>query len=346
MVGKIFFKKSERKVNFRSPSEAETEQTVEFREDPLTGWRSRINLNRSNREKQAQYETENLVGVVEKSKENCPFCPENLERKTPKLPDRFPTDRIERGSAKVFPNLYPLGEFHAVALFSEDHYLGLEEYSPELVKNCMEASLDYLEHESKCSSFPLYPMISWNHLPPSAASIIHPHFQVMADRVPTSFTEKLIEDSEKYRQEKGSNFWSDLCETERKLEKRFIAETENIAWLASYSPVGNNEIQAVFRGVSSLEQVGDQQLYEFSQGICAVLEGYKEKGLPSFNMGMYSGPTEPEIDDYFYLNAKMVSRPPFIPYYSNDVGFLEKFHFNKVLETVPEKVAKEFSDYF
>lgn len=60
-----------------------------------------------------------------------------------------------------------------------------------------------------------YCLLNWNHLPPAAASIIHPHVQILADFKPTPMVKELIEKSELYHEREKSNYWLDLIEAER-----------------------------------------------------------------------------------------------------------------------------------
>ena len=109
-------------------------QIVEHREDPLTGARSRINVARAGRKRQAQSDGADLRQVIASTEGDCCFCPQNVERKTPKFPPEIcPQGRIERGESLVFPNLFPFAEYHAVGTFSNEHFLDLDEFTPEMI---------------------------------------------------------------------------------------------------------------------------------------------------------------------------------------------------------------------
>ena len=82
-------------------------QPIEYREDPLTGSQSRINVARAGRVKQVQKGEPGVKEMVERTRAGCFFCAENIRERTPRLPPRLlPGGRIERGECLLFPNLY------------------------------------------------------------------------------------------------------------------------------------------------------------------------------------------------------------------------------------------------
>ncbi|MEM4721398.1 MAG: hypothetical protein QXT73_04990, partial [Candidatus Methanomethylicaceae archaeon] len=62
---------------------AETFQEIEVRVDPLTGSISRINLARGLRPKQE------IKGIEAPIPPDCPFCPQNIEKETPRFPEGY-----------------------------------------------------------------------------------------------------------------------------------------------------------------------------------------------------------------------------------------------------------------
>jgi galactose-1-phosphate uridylyltransferase len=320
---------------------------IEFRKDPLTERWCRINMERAKRVKQAKTgESADLTKIVDESKKRCFFCPENLERTTPMFPSYFPAGRMKRGTACLFPNLFPFGEFHAVGVFSEDHFLPFESFSTELLFNCFALCVDYFRFVNTGHPEAKYCTLNWNWLPPAAASIIHPHVQILTDHRPTFHVKELIEASEEYRKLNGGNYWLDLIGSERGGE-RWIGETGSVAWMTSFAPQGNREVLAVFSGgVSSLVQLTEHGLRDFCEGLSRVLRGYHEMGVGSFNMGFFSGPNDQNLSDRYLLHAKLVSRPNFEAFYTSDDGFMEKFHGEPIIEARPEDVAERLKIYF
>jgi UDPglucose--hexose-1-phosphate uridylyltransferase len=321
-------------------------QRIEYRRDPLTGMRSRINQKRAERTRQASTRSDSTIRAIESSRKGCAFCPENLESMTPRFPSQFiPEGRIRRNSAVLFPNLYPFGEHHAIAVFSKEHNPSLNDLSVETVRDCLSACVDYLQRIRAKSRDIRYGSINWNYMPPAGASIVHPHLQILADRGPTHLQETVIERSEAYFQKHGTSYWHDLVETEEKLADRLIHRGDSMTWLASYAPQANNEILAVFHKFSSVTQIDEPTLAELASGISAVLKGYSDAGVESLNMSLVSGPLDTTLE-YYTLNLRMNSRPGLKQFYTNDCGFMERIMTESVIESRPEEVAKRMRSCF
>jgi len=321
-------------------------QHIEFRRDPLTAKWSRINVERTKRVKQAVKGEEDLSGLISGSRKGCYFCQENLEEKTPLFPrDLVPEGRLRVGSSVLFPNLFPFGEYHAVATFSESHFLGLGEFSPQLVRDCLKNCLEFLRRVHAKTPEIGYCSINWNHMPPAAASIIHPHLQILADRSPTHYVEELIRKSEEYFRKNGSNYWSDLIDAERERKERLIAEIDEIVWLTSYAAQGNNEVVGIFSGISNVGMMRESHIEALSHGLSRVLRGYNDLGVRSFNMSVFSGPLNQDLKHYS-LNLKVMSRPGLRALYTSDCGFMERFHDEPVVETLPEDLAGKLRRHF
>lgn len=345
-MGKIEFEKQIQRARLRSPLQdfKLVTQSVEVRKDPLTGGRCRINIERVKRSKQVPSETAELGEIIERSKVKCFFCSENIEKTTPMFPKGFP-DRIKVGDAWVFPNLFPFGGFHAVGVFSGDHYLGLDQFSPKLLEDCFRACLKYFELVHEGREEIKYWHINWNHFLPAAASLIHPHVQILADPEPTPYLRELIEGSKSYYDRNGSNYWLDLMRAERRGE-RFIGKTGEVDWLTSFAPQGNREVMAIFSDTSALVGVKGGKLEEFCDGLSRILKGYHALGVRSFNMATFSGPCDEDLSDFYLLNARLISRPAPAPFYASDTGFMERLHHEPVVETIPETLAENLRKFF
>ena len=321
-------------------------QPIEYRRDPLTGMRSRINKRRAERMRQAAMRTDTVSRVAGARETDCAFCPENIERMTPRFPSQFiPEGRIRTGSAVLFPNLYPFSEYHSVSVFSGAHSLPLGSFSANIIRDCIRACVDYLMRVRDFSPDVRHGSINWNYMPPAGASIVHPHLQVLADRSPMHLQEILIQRSEEYFRKHGSNYWRDLVETEEKLEERLVHRGDDITWLASFAPRANDEVMAVFRDCSSITQIDERGLAELSSGISAVLKGYSKLGVESLNMSVISGPLDSGLESYA-LNLRMNSRPRLQRYYTNDCGFMERILLESIIESNPEEVASRLRDCF
>jgi galactose-1-phosphate uridylyltransferase len=335
------------KVRFRSPLKGfdEDEQNIEYRKDPLTGKWSRINIQRSKRVKQAQGKSD-YSALVKRSRQNCLFCPENIDKSTPRFSsDLIPDGLIRRGETRVFPNLFPFARHHAVATITEKHFLTTEEFEEKQIEDTLLASLEFCRIVSSKEEETKHLTVNWNHLFPSGASILHPHFQITLDSRPTYMTKILTDASKRYLERTKRSYWDDLIQEEKRLKKRYVGTVGDITFLTSYSPFGNGEVLIIFDDKSSFTDLEEEDISNLARGILKILKGYASMDVESFNLTTYSGPVGEDMEG-FNLHMKFVSRPPPRPYYTSDIGFMEGLHFERVVETLPEDVASAVRKFF
>jgi len=318
---------------------------VEYRFDPLTQVQCRVNPERARRLKQAGSDS-GLSEIITRSRETCPFCPENVEDKTPRFRREICQEgRIRLGETLIFPNLNPFGENHAVGIISQAHFLDLDEFSARMLEDNLVASKNYIltVHEKDKES--LWPIYIWNYMPPSAGSIIHPHVQILVEREPLPMQAKLLEKGGDYLSFDGRNYWEELVEEEEKLNERFIYEDDCLSVVASFAPRGFNEIQFTFKEASSLTELSEKQIGDFADCLVRALRGYKNLGIGSFNLITFSGPLGKHLD-YYRLNIKLISRPRPSGVYTSDTGPFERLCDAWVIDTLPEMVAEKLRPFF
>ncbi len=318
-------------------------QSIEYREDPLTHTPCRINARRARRlRKPPPTDLSQIIGKPE----DCPFCPQNIEQATPLFPPSLCQEgRIHRGECYLFPNLFPLAEYHATATLTKEHFLELDQFKSEMIVDTMIATKEYLLRVYQNSNRARYPVYLWNHLLPSAASIVHPHIQILVDRRPTPYQQSLLQNSQDYSHKVGRNFWVDIVEEEKRGGERYIGEVNSVSAIASYAPQGNREVQIIFKEACSLVDLDEPQMADFADCQIKLLRGYKQMGVNSFNLSTFSAPLR-EQPDYYSLNAKLISRPWLQPFYRNDTGILERFHYEADIEMEPEVVAQTLRPFF
>mgnify|MGYP001085548022 CR=1 FL=1 len=318
---------------------------VEYRFDPLTHDQCRINPERAKRVKQAGSDI-GLSEITSKSRKTCPFCPERVEEKAPKFSREICKEgRIKLGETIIFPNLNPFGENHAVGIISQAHFLDLDEFSAKMLQDNLTASKDYILSVYEKDKEALWPIYVWNYMPPSAGSIIHPHVQILVENEPLPMQAKLLQKSEEYFSHNGQNYWEELIEQEKILDERFIYDGEYLAVLASFAPRGFNEIQFIFKNISSLAELGKKQIADFASCLIKALKGYKKLGIGSFNLVTFSSPIGEKLD-YYRLDARLISRPYPQGVYTNDTGPFERLYDAWVIDTLPEMVAKQLRPFF
>lgn len=320
---------------------------IEYRFDPLTSEQSRLNPARARRIKQAEAGENQLGELIKRSKEICSFCPERVERETPCFPKKICDEgRIRVGESLAFPNLNPFGECHAVAILSKEHFLNLDEFSPQMIKDNLLAAKRYILSAHARNKEARYPVYMWNYMPPSAGSIIHPHVQILVECEPTPHLSKLIEESSRYYAKSGQNYWRNLIEEERKLGERFVAGDDLLSVTTSFAPRGFNEVCFIFNDTGSLAQLDERRMERFSMYLSRALRAYKELGVGSFNLATLSGPVDHKENQFYWMSMKLISRPYPRGIYTNDSGPMERMQDVWVIDTLPEELARRMKLIF
>jgi UDPglucose--hexose-1-phosphate uridylyltransferase len=311
---------------------SESVSEVEIRIDPLTGRRSRINISRTSRPKQA------LARVEAASASKCLFCHDSVDTATPRFPPSFlPQGRYKSGGATLFPNLFPLAGNHAVCVFTPVHKIELAQFEEGEILDGIRCSLMYFSKSAE-EGFPEH-FLGWNHLPAAGASILHPHFQLICSREPLTFPNEIFGASRMYLQRERNNYWAQLSD-EAASSPRFIGRSCGFTWLAPWAPSGAFEVLGVSNR-SSVMCIDAQELEGMAIGIVKVLKGYASLGVSSINMGLFS--MSGEGDNFFRANVRIMARPGTG---MSDRALLELYGGEVGLSTLPEDYAGVLKKHF
>jgi UDPglucose--hexose-1-phosphate uridylyltransferase len=335
----ITFDKSQHETTILTPATGFKPQTqvVERRKDTLLDKWCRINVERANRPKTKGGDA-SVLELVENSRNTCPFCPDRIEANTPKFPESLvPGGRLRVGEAVALPNLFAFAQHHAVVVLTNTHYQPLDKYEAVNIRNGVAASIEYLRQVTTRYPKVRYASINWNNLPTAAASMIHPHFQVIADEAPTGYLHRTLKASKTYHEKNGTSYWRDIVETEKAKNERYIGDFGESHWYATYCGLGNNDVTGVV-DASNLFEMTPKAIEDFSHGLVAILRGYHSISVQGFNLSIFSGPLDAH-EESFRIHARIISRPDVKPLYTADAGFLERLHDEIVVETKPEDVA-------
>ena len=303
------------------------ESEVEVRWDPLTGYAAR--LVRAGAPLLAP-STFDLDAFAARTRETCPFCPERIETSTPELPPNVHgPGRIKRGDAVLFPNLLTYSQHSAVAVYSPAlHYLPLAAMTPRLVSDNLGAHVDFIKAVMAADADAAWASINANHMLPSGSSLFHPHLQSSVDPEPSTMQRMLAAVP-------GDRF-AEYLEQERGAGERYIASTGRVEWLASFAPMGFNEVRAFVPGAVSPGDLTNERVDELGSGIARILNLYAELGFESFNMALYGAP--PSTAGYM-LNLRLVCRSNMDAPYRSDVTYFERLHWQAMVDTSPEELA-------
>jgi galactose-1-phosphate uridylyltransferase len=339
----IEFKKEIGISSFLDPMNnfAEEILPIEFRYDSLT-----MDMGILVKFRARQADKPDISQLVAKSLEmGCPFCPGAIEKATPRfIPPISPEGRIKVGEATVFPNAAPYVPYSAVTVVSPEHFVGLTDFTPKMLRDALTASQSYLKKIHQHDPGAKYWCIIWNYMPPAQSSQVHSHLQVLASYSPLAYHHKLLRASQKYRNENGVNYWSDFIAEEKRLDERYIATLNNTVWLTSFVPrSGFFDVAAIFQSKEAVTSLCLNDLDAFSQGLTRVFKYLDDENFYSFNLCLYSSIPQ---EDAFWTLARIVPRSVMGPLGISDVGNFTLLNDTSLITESPESVCQKLKPYF
>jgi UDPglucose--hexose-1-phosphate uridylyltransferase len=313
--------------------ESEVRTRVEVRIDPLTGHSSRILPDRG----LIPRSDFDLQAFAAENQPRCPFCPERIDRLTPKLPSAIhPDGRIVHGDAVLFPNLHAYSSHSCVSVYSPRlHYLPLEDMAEPLVADNLVTQVAYARAVMEADPGSRWASINANHMLPSGSSLFHPHLQGIVDSQPTTLQRMLVE--------VPAERFESYLEAERRIGERYLGETGRVQWVVSFAPIAPAELRAFIRGISSPVELDADLVAELAHGLTLALHAYAEMGFESFNLAVYGAP--PGTDGY-PLNLRLACRSNLTAFYRSDSTFLERLHWEGAVDLLPEAMAERLAGRF
>jgi UDPglucose--hexose-1-phosphate uridylyltransferase len=306
---------------------------VEVRLDPLTGHSSRILPDRG----LMPPNDFDLEAFARENQPQCPFCPQRLERSTPRLSAELTAEgRIRRGDAVLFPNLHAYSSHSSVSIYSPRlHYLPLGQMTDRLMTNNLATQLEFARAVMAADPASRWASINANHMLPSGSSLFHPHLQGIVDSQPTTM-QRLLADVPPERFEA-------YLKVERRQGERYLGSTGRIEWLASFAPIGPAEVRAFIPGRSTTVELDEDEIAELGHGLTLTLTAYADLGFESFNLALYGVP--PGTTGYM-LNLRLAVRSNLKPFYRSDSTLLERLHWEGAFDLAPEMIAERFAPRF
>lgn len=310
---------AERKtMTFLDPAAGEAvTRGAEVRVDPLTGDTVRV-FDFPFRVPQRP----DLEALGRATRETCPFCPERIERATPRFPDALvPGGRMREGDMVVVPNLLPYDLVCAVCIMGGRHLVRLPEMEAPWIAAGLRLARRFQRNVGDRLPAARYRSTNWNFMPPSGGSLVHPHMQLVAGDRPYRYWVALTHAAEAYRAREGRDFWPDLVEAERRLGQRTIAVTGPWTWLTAFAPRSRFfEVLAVHEREPSFERVPDADLDPVAEGLVRVFGFLDSLGFWAFNLVVLG--REEAAGEGFRLQVRVTPRLVVLPAGMNDMSFV------------------------
>jgi galactose-1-phosphate uridylyltransferase len=308
---------------------------VEVRKDPLTGRTARIcHFMR------LQWKKPDLAQLVAGTDATCPFCPERVLKATPCFPAEIaPDGRFFRGDHVLFPNLAPYDGLGAVATLGSRHYTPMAEFEPARIAGGILLAMDFYRR-TRAIGHPesVYHLLSWNYMPASGSSLIHPHLQVFSSSTaPNQLREELTAATDYFRTN-GRAYWDDLVQVERAEGKRFLASRGRISWLANFAPFGvAGDVLAVFEDCRVMLDLTEADVGETAKGLAAAMAAYDRLGIYNFNVCFFPGT---EQDRFARLHMVFSPRIYYNPILATpDTTALRTLYNESICVGFPEDIA-------
>jgi galactose-1-phosphate uridylyltransferase len=315
---------------------------IEVRADPLTGRTARIcHFMR------LQWKQPDIERLVAGTETHCPFCPDKVLQATPCFSaDITPDGRFFREDKVLFPNLAPYDGLGAVATLGSRHYIPMTAIEPERIAGGIALALDFfrrldaLQHPES-----VYHLISWNYMPASGSSLIHPHLQVFATATAPNQLRQELHAAESYWRTNRRTYWDDLVVAEKEDGRRFLGESGRVAWLAAFAPFGvAGDVVGVVRECRTTLELSATDVADIARGLTQAMAAYDVMGLYNFNVCFFPGAA---TDDHMRLHVVFSPRTYFNPVLGTpDAAALRSLYNESVCMAFPEDIAESIRKHF
>ncbi len=325
------------KARLLSPNGEPIERLIAFRTNPVTGRLSRIAFSRVS-EREAGTQKLPAPPPEAQNIDNCPFCPANLQDKTPNLhPAIFAQKRIKTGAAVLFPNLYPYGCYSAVSLLGNEHFVEIGKADQSSYCNSLINCSKYLSAIRQKDPEAAYVSITQNHLPSAGGSLVHPHLQTHADRIASNYHAVLENRSDDYYHQHHTLLFSDYLEQERSDGSRYIGRTGAWSWMAAFAPEGFFEIWGILPGRNAIGAFQYSDWEDMANGIIKTQKFYRSLCRNGYNLGLL---LIEKRNSRLEAKISMMVRSNYTPWVRNDQTGIELMLGDMATFTAPEETAR------
>jgi len=318
------------------PSGEDVKKIIEIRTHPITGRTSRVALSRTG---QSEPGTDVFPEPPPDARnaEHCPFCRPHVESKTPRIfPGVSPAGRLTQGDSILFPNLFPYGSYSAVSLFDNLHFVEMGTALPPSYTDCFINCRNYLGQVLSYDPQAIYMAITQNHLPSAGGSLVHPHLQINADRIPANHHRFLKERTDAYFKQTGRLLFSDYLNHEKNDGSRYIGRTGDWEWMAAFAPEGFYEIWGILPGVTSLRTPEVRVWSDLSCGVINAQKFYRSLCRNGYNLGVLTIETPSSLAE---LRVALIVRSNYAAWVRNDHTGFELMLGDMATFTLPEDTA-------
>jgi galactose-1-phosphate uridylyltransferase len=316
-----------------------TDASLRWRRDPLTGHSARILTGQK-----LQPPSRPDLGALTAKPGFCPFDEEFLEQTTFPFPPELTTEgRIRVGRAVVVPNILAYATHSAVGIYDPArHFFDLDEFTPGIAGDALAAMVRHAGAVRRFDPTAAWSSINANFLPPSGASLVHPHLQSAHDPCGLTAQRQLVDHSAAWPGHES--FWATLVDQETD-GPRWVGRTGRVAWLTPFSPTGFHEVWGIVEDAADIIDLSAEDAADLGTGLSRVLGAYHGWNLTSFNFAVIGGGPDGAAQRYQVV-MKVMSRSNAEPMYRSDATYFERLLGEALIDVSPEEVAEGIRPQF
>ena len=330
-------------AKYIDPSGKIAERLIEIRTNPITGRTCRISFSRIDEKEPG---TESLPPPPPDAAKTgqCPFCQPQVNSRTPQLlPDLSSSGRLVQGDSLLFPNLFPYGSYSAVSLFDNTHFVEIGNASTESYANSFLNCSQYLAKIKDHDPDAVYMAITQNHLPSAGGSLVHPHLQINADRLPANHQRISLQRANDFFSQSGNYLFSVYLDHERNEGSRYIGATGGWQWMAAFAPEGFFEIWGILPQKTSFQQLTAADWQDLSRGILSTQRFYRNLCRNGYNLGLIAVETP---SSRLEIRVVIMVRSNYAPWVRNDHTGFEVMLGDMTTFSAPEQTAEQARPFF
>ena len=341
---KLMFERQSVSAKYIEPSGTIAERLIEIRTNPITGRTCRISFSRIDEKEPGTASLPPPPPPDATDKSQCPFCRPQVYSKTPQLhPDLCTTGRLVQGESLLFPNLFPYGSYSAVSLFDNTHFVEIGNASAEAYANSLLNCSQYLALIIDQDPEAVYMAITQNHLPSAGGSLIHPHLQINADRLPANHQRILLQRANDFYDQSGDHLFSAYLNNEKTEGTRYIGATGSWQWMAAFAPEGFFEIWGILPQKTSLQQLAASDWLDLACGILNTQRFYRSLHRNGYNLGLLVVETP---SSRLEVRVVIMVRSNYAPWVRSDHTGFEVMLGDMTTFNAPEQTARQARPFF
>ena len=185
--------------------------------------------------------------------------------------------------------------------------------------------------------------ITQNHLPSAGGSLLHPHLQINADRLPANHQRILLQRANDFYHQSGNYLFSSYLDHEMAEGSRYIGTTGSWQWMAAFAPEGFFEIWGILPQKTSFQQMSASDWRDLAWGILKTQRFYRDLNRNGYNLGLLSVemPTS-----RLELRIVIMVRSNYAPWVRSDYTGFEVMLGDMTTFSAPEQTAEWARSFF